>query len=72
MIKFILMISIALSSVSLTNAQSRTVVVKPAKKIVVHTRPVHTPPAARVVIVRPKPIIVVKPALRRRVVVVHH
>ncbi|MBO9673367.1 MAG: hypothetical protein J7577_07980 [Sphingobacteriaceae bacterium] len=70
--KFILTISIAFSSVLLTNAQSRTVVVKPAKRIVVHTRPVNATPVAGVVRVKPAAIVVVKPAWRRRAVVVHH
>jgi hypothetical protein len=69
--KFILMISIAFSSVLLTNAQSRIVVRTPAKRIIVHTHRVNTKPVARIVVVKPAPI-VVKPALRRRVIVVHH
>lgn len=70
--KFILMISIAFSSVLLTNAQSRIVVRTPAKRIIVHTRRVNTKPVARIVVVKSAPIVVVKPALRRRVIVVHH
>lgn len=70
--KFILMISIAFSSVLLTNAQSRIVVRTPAKRIIVHTRRVNTKPLASVVIVKPAPIVVVKPALRRRAIVVRH
>jgi len=70
--KFILMISITFSGVSLANAQNRTVVVTPAKRIIVHTRPVVAVPAARVVVVKPAPMLVVKPAWRRRVVLVHH
>lgn len=70
--KFILMISIAFSSVLLTNAQSRIVVRKPAKRIIMHTRRVNAAPVASVVVVKPAPIVVVKPGLRRRVIVVRH
>jgi len=70
--KLILIISITCSGVLLANAQSRRVVVTPAKRIMLHSRPVAAVPTARVVVVKPAPVVVVKPALRRRIVVVNH
>jgi len=70
--KFILIISIAFWAALPANAQSRIVVRTPAKRIIVHTRPVNVRPVASVVVVKPAPIVVVRPTLRRRAVVVHH
>lgn len=70
--KFILITSIAFGGALPANAQSRIVVGTPAKRIIVHTRPVNVTPVARIVVVKPTPIVVVKPTLRRRVVIVHH
>ena len=70
--KLILIISIAFSSVLLANAQRKIAVYTPAKRIIVHNRPVFVRPVASVVVVKPAPIVVVKPALRRRVIVVRH
>lgn len=69
--KFILIISIAFSSVLLTNAQRKIAVYTPAKRIIVRNRPVLVRPVASVVVVKPAPVVVVKPVFRRRVVV-HH
>ncbi|KQR66953.1 hypothetical protein [Pedobacter sp. Leaf176] len=68
--KLILTISIAFWAALPANAQSRIVVRTPAKRITVHTRRVNAKPVARIVVVKPAPIVVVKPALRRRVIVV--
>ncbi|NII83741.1 MULTISPECIES: hypothetical protein [unclassified Pedobacter] len=70
--KFILIIGIAFSSVLLANAQRKIAVYTPAKKIIVHHRPILVKPVASVVAVKPAPVVVVKPVFRRRVVVVHH
>lgn len=70
--KFILIISMALSGVLLANAQRRTIVVSPAKRIIECTHPVTAIPVAKVAVVKPGPIVVVKPALRKRIVVIHN
>jgi len=70
--KFILITSIAFWAALPANAQSRIVVGTPAKRIVVPTPLVNAAPIARIVVVKHAPIVAVKPALRMRVVVVHH
>jgi hypothetical protein len=74
--KLILIIALATTSTLYASAQTR-VVVRPARKVVVVHRPVIAPvrpvvvAPARAVVVRPY-VTVVRPAVRRGVVVVHH
>ena len=70
--KLILIFSIAFSSVGYTDAQTGVVVKTPTKRVVVKTRPGIVAPIARVVVVRPAPVVVARPVVRRRVVLVHH
>ncbi|RKR81953.1 hypothetical protein BDD43_2115 [Mucilaginibacter gracilis] len=70
--KFILIIALAVTGSLYANAQTR-VVVTPARKVVVVRRPVRpvVVAPARAVVVRPH-VTVVRPVVRKRVVIVHH
>jgi hypothetical protein len=79
--KIILILSLACAGILNASAQTRVIVRTPARRVVVTRRPVAAPiravvavPVRRTVVVRPAAAVVVaRPAvLRRRVVVVRH